>query len=70
MTQKNNREFFFVMDVVWVKGIIDEHLKGLSPTQQQQAMEYLKDNKEKLYQGFDEGVRLILDEWSKKQNTK
>ena len=62
------RDKFISVDEVWVKAIVDDHLKGLSPSQRVEAYKYLRENLDKLYQGLDEGLRLCLDDWQKKQN--
>jgi hypothetical protein len=62
------RDKFISVDEVWVKAIVDEHLKGLSPSQRVEAFQYLRVNLDKLYQGLDEGLRLCLDDWHKKKN--
>lgn len=62
------RDKFISVDEVWVKAIVDEHLKGLSPSMRVEAFQYLRVNLDKLYQGLDEGLRLCLDDWQKKKN--
>ena len=59
---------FLSVDSVWVKSIVDDHLKGLSPSQRVEAFQYLRINLDQLYQGLDEGLRLCLDDWQKKKN--
>ena len=61
---------FFSVGKVWVESVVRDHLKGLSPTQQQQAIDYLMNNKQELHIGFDDGLRAILDDWVVKQNKK
>ena len=59
---------FVRFDLVYVKSVIDEHLKGLSPSQRAEALAWIVANKDRILQGLDDGLRLILDDWQKMKN--
>ena len=59
---------FIRFDLVYIKSVIDEHFKGLSHSQRAEALAWIVANKDRILQGLDDGLRLILDDWQKMKN--
>lgn len=62
------RDNLIEIDAIWVKAVVDEHLKGLSNAQRAEALQYVQAFKDEIYLGIANGIKKTLDDWVAMKN--